>query len=252
MGLLYLVSTIGTGLLGFIYPSFATFKLLAANPRDNETLESWLFYWVVIGLVAGFEQLGEWIINWAPLYYEAKFLFIIWLISPGTQGSTYIYQAYVKPFFTKNTENIDKAIASSRTNAIGFVQSSLQALWAFIIGRLTNAQQAAAQNQGPAPGQPGNPAQNGPLQGILGLAQQMGPAGLAALGSLLNPGQNKQAANQAVQQQSFPNPNATPLTTPLPPSNPGTPGTDLRYRAPTGANGRNTPPPAFPVPQHQT
>ncbi|KAG8827744.1 hypothetical protein FRC19_000753 [Serendipita sp. 401] len=251
MGLFYMIATIGTGLFGYLYPSYATFKLLAQNPRNNEEIESWLFYWVIIGLVAGAEQLVEWLFNWVPLYYEIKFLFIVWLISPGTQGSTYLYKAYIAPFFAKNKETIDKAIESGRTNAFGFLTASLQALWQFILSRLSSAQNAAAQNQGPAPGQPGNPAQNGPLQGMAGILQQMGPSAIAAGMAMLSPQQNKQAAQQAVNQQSFPGVQ-TPLSTPLPPSHPNTPGNEqLRYRSSGGGyDGRSTPPPPFPIPQN--
>ncbi|KAG8810959.1 hypothetical protein FRC17_002691 [Serendipita sp. 399] len=246
MGLFYMIATIGTGLFGYLYPSYATFKLLAQNPRNNEEIEGWLFYWVIIGLVAGAEQLIEWLFNWVPLYYELKFFFILWL------GSTYLYKAYLAPFFAQNKESIDKAIEAGRTNAFGFLRASLQALWAFVVSRLTAAQNAASQNQGPAPGQPGNPAQNGPIQGMAGFLQQMGPSAIAAGMAMLSPQQNKQAAQQAINQQSFPGPQ-TPLGIPLPPSNPGTPGNEqLRYRSTGGGyDGRATPPPAFPIPQNQ-
>ncbi|PVG03238.1 hypothetical protein CPB86DRAFT_804227 [Serendipita vermifera] len=249
MGLIGFTCTIGTALFGFLYPSYATFKVLAGRPATEPEIESWMFYWCVIGIVAGAEHMFEWLVNWFPLYYEAKFLFILWLVSPGTQGSTYLYKAYVSPFFSTNTRNIDQLIASAQTNAIGFVQSSLQAAWAFLVSRLTNAQAQATQNIGPAPGQAGNPAQNGPLQGMLGMWKQFGPAVLAAGTSLLNPAQNKNAAQQAVNQQTFPNPSA-----PNPMGTPGAStqgGDQLRYRSTAPAEGRQTPPPSFPVPQHQ-
>lgn len=198
-------------------------------------------------------------------------MFILWLVSPGTQvrmllcwctrpdpndanlqGSTYLYKAYLHAFFNQNTQNIDQGIASAHTNAIGFLQSSLQAIWAFIMARLTSAQNQAAQNQGPAPGQAGNPAQNGPLQGMAGMWKQFGPAVMAAGTSMLSPAQNRNAAQQAVNKQSFPDPNAQ--LAPLPSAAAtaqDTSADQLRYRNTTPGEGRNTPPPAFPTPQHQ-
>jgi hypothetical protein len=115
--------------------------------------------------------------------------------------------------------------------------------------RFTSAANQAAQNQGPAPGQTGNPAQNGPLQGMAGMWKQFGPAVMAAGTSMLSPAQNRNAAQQAVNQQSFPDPGAQP---PAPPSMVTPASADqLRYRGPPD-EGRNTPPPAFPTPQHQT
>jgi hypothetical protein len=155
----------------------------------------------------------------------------------------------VQPFFVSNTQNIDRAIASAHTNAVGFIQSSLQAVWAFIVQRVTSAQNQAVQNQGPAPGQAGNPAQNGPLQGVAGLWKQFGPAVMAAGTSMLSPTQNQNAAQQAVNQQSFPNSSSQ---SPPPPSVATPAGDDqLRYRGTPGES-RSAPPPAFPTPQHQT
>jgi len=251
MGLFRALSILGVAVFGYLYPSYATFKVLTGRPTTEPQLESWMFYWSEIGIFATAEHLVEWLVNWFPLYYELKFMFVLWLISPGTQGSTYLYKAYLQPFLTSNTEAIDRAIVSAHTNAIDFVQSSVQAAWAFILGRLGKVQAEAQQNQGAAPGQQGNPAQNGPLQGMAGLFSQYGPAILAAGTSMLSPSQNKRAAQQAVGQQSFPQPGTPipPLGTPIPPANASTPGADgLRSRS---AGDRATPPPEFPVPQHQ-
>jgi hypothetical protein len=157
----------------------------------------------------------------------------------------------LRPFFVSNTEAIDRAIASAHTNAVEFVQSSVQAAWAFVLGRLGKAQAEAQQNQGPAPGQQGNPAQNGPVQGMVGLLSQFGPSLLAVGSSLLSPAQNKKAAQQAVSQQSFPQSGTPipPLGTPVPSAGPTTPSTEgLRARQVAGE--RSTPPPDFPTPQH--
>lgn len=156
------------------------------------------------------------------------------------------------PFFTSNTQNIDRGIASAHTNAVAFVQSSLQALWVFVLSKITTAQNQAAQNQGPAPGQVGNPAQNGPLQGIAGMWKQFGPAVMAAGTSMLSPAQNRDAAQQAVNSQSFPDPNSQPPPLPTTATPVATPAAadQLRYRG-TPEAGRSTPP-AFPTPQYQT
>jgi receptor expression-enhancing protein 1/2/3/4 len=196
------------------------------------------------------EELFEWFFNWIPLYYEAKFFFILWLVSPGTQGATYLYKTYLQPFYESNTQNIDAAIASAKTSSLGFVQSTIAAIWASIINRLTSAQAAGNQNADPAPGQPGNPAQNNVNEAINGLWKQWGPAVLSAGANILNPARNAAAAQPAVA-----NPTGAPLTprsVPTPAANTPTPESDqLRYRSSAVPDeGRKTPPPAFPTPQH--
>lgn len=161
------------------------------------------------------------------------------------QGSTTVYTTYLEPFYVNNTKEIDQLIASAHTNFIAFAQRSFQAVWAFILARLSSAQSAAAENQGPAPGAPGNPAANGPLQGMAGVWKQFGPSILASGASLLSPAANKQAAQQAVASQSFPDPNAYTGASGVG----GNPATDqLRFRS-TGSSSTNDAPP-FPIPVH--
>lgn len=141
-------------------------------------------------------------------------------------------------------------------NSLGFIQSTAAAIWAFIISRLTSAQTAANQNAGPAPGQPGNPAQSGLNDAINGLWKQWGPAVLSAGANILSPARNAAAAQQAVANQSFPTPSPgappTPRSVPTSAANTPTPEADqLRYRSSAVSNeGRSTPPPSFPTPQH--
>jgi hypothetical protein len=141
-------------------------------------------------------------------------------------------------------------------NALGFIQSTIAAIWAFVISRVTNAQTATNQNAGPAPGQPGNPAQNNLNEAVNGMWKQWGPAVLSAGANILSPARNAAAAQQGVANQPIPTPSPgvplTPRSVPTPAANTPTPETDqLRYRSSAVPNeGRNTPPPAFPTPQH--
>jgi hypothetical protein len=71
---------------------------------------SLLQHWSVIVLLVCYEACAEWLVSWAPLYYEAKFAFILWLTLRG--GTQKVYQRLVAPFFETYEMLIDKGLRS--------------------------------------------------------------------------------------------------------------------------------------------
>ncbi|KAL1925195.1 uncharacterized protein VTP21DRAFT_78 [Calcarisporiella thermophila] len=102
-----------------LYPAYASYKALRCN--DGTVLPPWLMYWSVMGLIGVAETLADLFIFWFPFYYEMKFLFILWLILPQTQGSVFLYRTVVEPYFTQHEREIDKAIEN--------YQSSIKQRW---------------------------------------------------------------------------------------------------------------------------
>lgn len=55
-----------------------------------------------------------------------------------SQGSTYIYNAYLQPFFLRNEANLDAGIVAMQKSILSFVQEKVTALWDGIWALLTN------------------------------------------------------------------------------------------------------------------
>jgi hypothetical protein len=122
------------------------------------------------------------------------------------QGSTWVYQSYVEPYFRKNEANIDKAIADAQTQTVTFMQSRLAIIWETVIG-LLNKGAARQQPQSGTPGAPGPSGQpasggasNGPaapaapwIAAAQGLWSAYGPA---VVGALNRGGQTPAASGQ--------------------------------------------------------
>jgi len=141
----------------FLLPVFGTYKALSHRPVSEPELERWSQYWSVIGVIVAFEYLAEFLISWLPFYWEFKTLFLLWLALPQTQGSTYIYQMYLQPFFQKNEVELDADILSINAKTFAFIQSRLAALWQIVWGAINKnaaARQQATPNQAP-PAAPG-------------------------------------------------------------------------------------------------
>jgi len=104
-------------LLGYAYPAFECFKIVERNKPEIEQLIFWCQYWIIIAALTVFERVGDAFISWLPMYSEAKLAFIVYLWYPKTKGSTYVYEAFVKPFVTKHETDIDRNLLELKTRA---------------------------------------------------------------------------------------------------------------------------------------
>ncbi|KAF9785839.1 TB2/DP1, HVA22 family-domain-containing protein [Thelephora terrestris] len=132
----------------FLLPSFATYKALSR--RDIDAVQNLSMYWCTVGVLVGIEHVCEWLICWFPFYWEVKTLFLLFLALPQTQGSTWVYQSYLEPFFRQNEHDLDQGILSTQSTAVILVQSKFQAVWEALWGMI---------NRNAADGRPGVGAQ---------------------------------------------------------------------------------------------
>ncbi|RKO84720.1 lysine-specific demethylase 3B, partial [Blyttiomyces helicus] len=73
-------------------------------------LQRWLVHWTVMGFFTAFEILGDALVFWVPGYYEAKLVFVLWLVNPYSEGSWHIYRLWLQPTLERHERDIDRAI----------------------------------------------------------------------------------------------------------------------------------------------
>jgi len=78
-----------------------------------------------------------------PLYHLAKTFFILYLVLPQTQGSSYIYKHHLRPFFQAYEHQIDATLYSLKARSYAFIQERLRGLWGSVA---TSMSQPAAAN----------------------------------------------------------------------------------------------------------
>ncbi|KAK0456628.1 hypothetical protein EV421DRAFT_1895836 [Armillaria borealis] len=177
----------------FFLPCFATFKLLSQHPVPEAELQRTAKYWTVIGAFVGFEYLVGWLISWLPFHWEIKTVFLLFLSLPQTQasdpliythtsyssllqGSTFVYDTYLEPFFVKNHNSIDSGIISIQGSIITFIHTRLYAVWELLWSVI---------NKTPPPGQPPAaappPAAGFSVESAMGLWRTYGPSLLSAI-----------------------------------------------------------------------
>jgi receptor expression-enhancing protein 1/2/3/4 len=160
----------------YLLPSYSTFKALRQRPLNEQEIDKWASYWILVGVVVAFEYTAEWLLSWSvyhikvytsrphdpfyrfPFYWEIKTLFLLFLslpqfearvnslssdvllipsFPPAPQGSTFIYKCYVEPYLIQNEADIDASIASARNETLQFLQSRLSTLWDILYSLLS-------------------------------------------------------------------------------------------------------------------
>lgn len=95
---------------GTLYPAYSSYK--AVKTKNTREYVKWMMYWIVFAFFNAITLFTDVFISWFPGYYLFKTLFIIWLVSPATRGSTYLYKKVLHPTLRQNEEKIDRAITN--------------------------------------------------------------------------------------------------------------------------------------------
>ncbi|KAJ7169717.1 TB2/DP1, HVA22 family-domain-containing protein [Mycena filopes] len=201
MGVLSLFSHACAAWFAFLLPVFGTFKALSHRPVSEPELERWTKYWAVIGVLVAYEYLFEFLMSWFPFYWECKTLFLLFLSLPQTQGSNFIYDSYLQPFFSRNEVELDAGILNIQRKTFTFAQARFVSLWQALMAAV-NKNQATGQ-QGPAtPGQAPAAAGAGlSMESAMGLFRTFGPSLMSAF-------------QPAAPPAAAPSPTPSPLPTP--------------------------------------
>lgn len=100
---------------GTLYPAYRSYK--AIKNKDVREYVKWMMYWIIFALFTAGETFADIFLSWLPLYYEIKIIFIIWLLSPATKGSSILYRKFVHPRLVKHEKAIDKYISKAQRNS---------------------------------------------------------------------------------------------------------------------------------------
>nr|KAJ3421431.1 Receptor expression-enhancing protein 1 [Polyrhizophydium stewartii] len=99
--------------VGLLLPAYTSYK--AVKAEDEEQIQQWAKYWIVMALFAVAESITDTVLFWLPLYYESKLLFVLWLSLPYTQGATILYESQIRPLLEQKEPEIERGIARSKS-----------------------------------------------------------------------------------------------------------------------------------------
>ncbi|XP_021363992.1 receptor expression-enhancing protein 1-like isoform X2 [Mizuhopecten yessoensis] len=96
---------------GTLYPAYASYK--AIRTKNVKEYVKWMMYWIVFAIFLSVETFSDVLLSWLPFYYEIKMIFVIWMLSPITKGSSYLYKKFVHPHLVKREKEIDEYISQA-------------------------------------------------------------------------------------------------------------------------------------------
>lgn len=89
----FLVNTAGFGLPAY----YSLNALFSVTPTDDI---QWLTYWIVYAFLTVIESLVN-AAYWFPFYFTFKFVFIMWMALPQTQGAVVVFRSVLEPVFAR-------------------------------------------------------------------------------------------------------------------------------------------------------
>jgi len=107
---------------GTLYPAYSSFK--AVKAKNAKLYVRWMMYWIVYAVYAAIESILDPFLNfWLPLYAEAKIIFLLYLVSSSTRGSSVIYKSWLHPLLSRNETEIDVAIEKFKIKSFQTVKN---------------------------------------------------------------------------------------------------------------------------------
>ncbi|WWC93014.1 uncharacterized protein L201_007978 [Kwoniella dendrophila CBS 6074] len=154
--LIALLSRWSCHICSYLYPAYASYKALSLHPDSSPEamiqVERWLMYWSVVGTWTAVESVLGWTFTWLPFYSLIKTLIFLYLSLPQSEGSSYIYNNHLAPFFHEHEQDIDAFLASLRSRVSTALAGGLGWCWEKIKAQLNVALPAGHE---PFPGQGG-------------------------------------------------------------------------------------------------
>jgi len=93
IGANFLINTIG-----FAIPAYYSLEALFTTGQADDT--QWLTYWVVYAFLTFFESAVN-AVYWFPFYYTFKFVLVLWMALPQTNGAQVVFRSFLQPVFSR-------------------------------------------------------------------------------------------------------------------------------------------------------
>ena len=102
-------------LLGFAYPVYASILAIESKRKDDD--KQWLTYWVIYSFFSLIEHFTDTLLFWVPFYFSIKFGLLVWMMMPGHEGATFIYDRVLSPLVKQYLTDSPKSATSTGTSA---------------------------------------------------------------------------------------------------------------------------------------
>ncbi|KAF7847871.1 hypothetical protein BT93_L2494 [Corymbia citriodora subsp. variegata] len=116
MGHLWTLLTHAHSLAGpvlmLLYPLYASVMAIESPSKIDD--EQWLAYWILYSFLTLLEMLLQPLLEWIPIWYDAKLILAAWLVLPQFKGAAFLYERFVREHILKRRA---KSSSSSSTSS---------------------------------------------------------------------------------------------------------------------------------------
>ncbi|XP_068308078.1 HVA22-like protein e isoform X1 [Pyrus communis] len=86
--------TVAGPVLMLLYPLYASVVAIESTSKLDD--EQWLAYWIIYSFLTLVEMLLQPALEWLPIWYNVKLVFVAWLVLPQFKGAAFLYERYVR------------------------------------------------------------------------------------------------------------------------------------------------------------
>lgn len=119
---------------GILSPAYTSFKTVKSKKHSD--YERLLLYWTVLGFLLAIEIVTDPVLGWLPAYYEFKFIFLIWLLNPSTDGFLVVYRNWIRPYLAHQERDIDETLVRLKLEGRQRALSMFYVLMNVILGSI--------------------------------------------------------------------------------------------------------------------
>ncbi|XP_065875923.1 HVA22-like protein e [Euphorbia lathyris] len=109
------VHTLSGPVLMLLYPLYASVVAIESPSKLDD--EQWLAYWILYSFLTLTEMVLQSILEWIPIWYTLKLVFVAWLVLPQFRGAAFIYERYVRENLRKYRGGISHSNEHTSPNA---------------------------------------------------------------------------------------------------------------------------------------
>ncbi|KAK9926603.1 hypothetical protein M0R45_023823 [Rubus argutus] len=95
------------------YPLYASVMAIESTSKLDD--EQWLAYWIIYSFLTLLEMVLQPALEWLPIWYEVKLVFVAWLVLPQFKGAAFLYEKYVREQILRHRGGTDHHQSQSPT-----------------------------------------------------------------------------------------------------------------------------------------
>ncbi|PON95735.1 HVA22-like protein [Trema orientale] len=80
--------------LTLLYPLYASIVAIESTSKLDD--EQWLAYWILYSFLTLVEMVLQPALEWIPIWYDVKLVFVAWLVLPQFKGAAFLYERFVR------------------------------------------------------------------------------------------------------------------------------------------------------------